>query len=231
MSKRWIKQTIFPDIEKGIYGNCAQAAVASLLHMSLDEVPHFSESGDSVKENELLENFFADQGFNFISMFFNYIPEGLYLASGTTIRGTTHMVVMRDGKLEFDPHPDNTGLERIIGVYILTPKDPAIVAGHVLFRQQQLLANTHDLMHQYKEELENNEKVLKNIAELVTPFTDPESIREAPVILTEVVKTQPIDTVKIGQIAEEKAKEFRVGQYQGTLGSLIAEAIQQYLDT
>ncbi|MBK8896638.1 MAG: hypothetical protein IPN66_05310 [Candidatus Competibacteraceae bacterium] len=35
------RQTILHDKEAGLFGNCLQATLASLLHMPIDEVPHF----------------------------------------------------------------------------------------------------------------------------------------------------------------------------------------------
>ncbi|MDX9956482.1 MAG: hypothetical protein RBT75_20465, partial [Anaerolineae bacterium] len=48
--------------------------------------------------------------------------EADYLASGTTERGTSHMVVMNDGKPVHDPHPSNAGLVEVQCVWLLAKR-------------------------------------------------------------------------------------------------------------
>lgn len=69
-----------------------------------------------------MEAFFESHGFT-AEMFPPTVEIlGDYLASGTTDRGTSHMVVMRGGKLLHDPHPSNAGLELVQAVWIIARK-------------------------------------------------------------------------------------------------------------
>jgi hypothetical protein len=104
----WIDQTIMHDPDNGQFGNCMQACIASYLHIELEEVPHFHHDGcaadvfwDRVEDwldehNRLLT--YAKQG-NMFS-----------IASGPSVRGTTHCVIMCDDQLIWDPHPSRAGL-------------------------------------------------------------------------------------------------------------------------
>lgn len=96
-----------------------QCAVAYLLQMPLDKVPHFAESGEGEECWDMFDDYFLSLG-EVICM---YPPTKTiakpYLASGDTARGTKHMVVMQNGQLLFDPHPSDEGLTKITCVWIL----------------------------------------------------------------------------------------------------------------
>jgi len=125
---RWITQTILHS--DTTTGNCMQAAVASLFGLPLSEVPHFAADGDRAHLG--LMNFAQSYGFDLTCEPHAKSREGLYLACGPTERGTSHMVVYRDGNLWHDPHPSRAGLTSVDFVYIIEPLDPAIhVAGLV----------------------------------------------------------------------------------------------------
>lgn len=97
--------------------NCMQCCVAYMLGLPLSEVPHFAAFGEEWEA--ALEGFVQSQGYALVMLPSNYEVEADYFASGTTTRGTTHMVVMNDGKLVHDPHPSNAGLDKIQCVWIL----------------------------------------------------------------------------------------------------------------
>lgn len=124
-----IDQTILHDPENGKWGNCYQAALATLLQLPLEEVPHFYDQGvfDKFAEQEWL----AERGF---TMLWLTVPEFdlfketairrcFHLISGSTERfngEVDHVVVAKDGKTFFDPHPSRAGLkiEKVYGVLI-----------------------------------------------------------------------------------------------------------------
>jgi hypothetical protein len=110
-------QTILAGDPSGVQGNCLQAAVASLLDLPLDEVPHFAEHEDWL---ERLCDFGAEHGFKVI-----YRPpatEGVTgLAFGPSARGVKHAVVWVNGEMAWDPHPDRSGL---LSVSMLLAFDP-----------------------------------------------------------------------------------------------------------
>lgn len=101
-------QTIFADDPEGVYGNCVQAAIASLLDLPLKAVPHFGlfESwGAAIRlwlegHDRSLEWARVDAA----------APGQLVMAVGKSPRGVSHAVVWGENGLVHDPHPDRTGL-------------------------------------------------------------------------------------------------------------------------
>lgn len=101
-----VDQTVFAPGK----GNCFSACVASILEVGTDEVPFFMVDAawkdlflDWCGERRLVVDF--SSGFP--------APLGeFYIANGISPRGDTrgHSVVMRDGHVVHDPHPDRTGL-------------------------------------------------------------------------------------------------------------------------
>lgn len=123
---RWIEQHVMYDEEKGVRGNCMQASVASILGLPLDEVPHFAETGDAGDVWDAFEEYLLGKGYCVHMLSKNSRPDGLYLATGKSLRGVSHMVVMHGDKVHHDPHPSKTGLIDIDFVYLLVPYDPIL---------------------------------------------------------------------------------------------------------
>lgn len=131
---RWIYQTTFSDSEKGIVGNCTQAAIASYMGMSRSLVPDFNnetkDDPDAGSYWDMIHNWFRGNGFAFCMMAKNWSYSGLYLVSGISPRNPNirHMVVYENGKLRHDPHPDGIG---IVGdpchVWVAIPLDPNLL--------------------------------------------------------------------------------------------------------
>ena len=97
--------------------NCMQCAVAYMLGLPVPTVPDFEKEGADAWE--AMERFFESHG-STAEMFPPSVEIlGDYLASGGTVRGTSHMVVMRGGKLLHDPHPSNAGLEVVQAVWLI----------------------------------------------------------------------------------------------------------------
>lgn len=112
--------------------NCMQCCVGYLLGLPLREVPQFAEHGGW----ELFQEFAATKGYSAVLLPGNIELEADYLASGSTERGTSHMVVMNDGKLVHDPHPSNAGLCRVQCVWLLARRaTPIRRLEHDLFEQ------------------------------------------------------------------------------------------------
>jgi hypothetical protein len=104
-----VTQTILHDDPQGRIGNCLQAAVASLLDLPLDDVPHFAEHGDWL---ERLVAWAADR--NWLVRHARpdvAVPFGI--ACGPSPRGVQHAVVMRAGTVPWDPHPSREGLVKV----------------------------------------------------------------------------------------------------------------------
>ena len=114
-----IDQTLFK--QDGVSGNCMQAAVASLMEMPLEQVPHFAHSGSPEVCWDLFEDWFNEQGYTV--RFSGIVDKNCnYLAAGPTVRGTQHMVVMHGDKVIHDPHPSRAGLLDIAHTFVLVPK-------------------------------------------------------------------------------------------------------------
>lgn len=100
--------------------NCMQCAAAYMLGLPLADVPDFEQVGSEAWE--AFYEFFAERGFTAEMLPPTMEFDGDYLASGETERGTSHMVVMRGGKLLHDPHPSATGLTRIQAKWLIARK-------------------------------------------------------------------------------------------------------------
>ena len=100
--------------------NCMQCAVAYMLGLPVEAIPDFEREHSPQRTAwERMEEFFESHGHT-VEMFPpNVEITGDYLASGTTSRGTSHMIVMRGGKLLHDPHPSNAGLQSIQVVWLI----------------------------------------------------------------------------------------------------------------
>jgi hypothetical protein len=120
-----VTQTVFasPELnEVGVYGNCIQAAVASLLGRPLDAVPHFGAFDDweaalrlwARGEDLLVQRVDPDTVVG--------PDEERRLLFGTSPRGYGHVVVgSAEAGVLWDPHPSRDGLIEVTGVIRLIP--------------------------------------------------------------------------------------------------------------
>lgn len=99
-----VYQTKFGDPD----GNCFEACIATITGIALDEIPHyldddwFGSYSAWLREHGWLAAWWeAGTGCE---------PPGLAIANGVASRGLRHSVVVRDGALAHDPHPEGTGL-------------------------------------------------------------------------------------------------------------------------
>jgi hypothetical protein len=129
------KQTIFGDGKEGRpHGNCLSACVASLLELPIEEVPVFVEKEDWFGQ---LHKFISDKGYECHGSLYGTDVltydtgiDGYYIVNGVSPRaglkglslGMNHSVIFYNGKLFFDPHPDNKGLVSIESALMIEPK-------------------------------------------------------------------------------------------------------------
>jgi len=112
-----VHQTISGKLPNGkLIGNCFPACVASLLGLSLDEVPFFSMKSQKAQLGE------ANKWLKPRGLVLMYIrnnrrhqhPRGTdyYIIKGLSPRfkNAYHTVIGRNNKIVHDPHPDNTGI-------------------------------------------------------------------------------------------------------------------------
>lgn len=106
-------------------GNCLQAALASILELPLDQVPHFCDvNAHGLGYDWYAEmNAWLEQRFGLMVVYIHeseWKPTGFHLLSGTSPRGSQHETVGYNGELAHDPHPIGGGVsgERHIGLFV-----------------------------------------------------------------------------------------------------------------
>jgi hypothetical protein len=100
-------------------GNCQQAVTASILGLSLDQVPNFVESDDFWGSYHA---FLKSLGYIDVELPANHAPDCFYLAYGMSPRGVLHACVHRAGKLVHDPHPSRAGIV-VREVHLIVPAE------------------------------------------------------------------------------------------------------------
>lgn len=96
-------------------GNCYQACIASIMDLPLDSVPNFIEYEDNVWYKVFLD-FIEEQGYEYSWQNASEgVPEGYAIGSGISPRARkdkriNHAVVVLNGVMVHDPHPDKTGV-------------------------------------------------------------------------------------------------------------------------
>lgn len=106
------------------YGNCMQAAVASVLNLSINDVPDFGNlKGDPYTRMRV---FFEQRGYKLERG--RPEPGRYYFATGTSTQGHEHIVVMANGALKHDPNPGGAGLVKTNGYLSFRPMRPIAAA-------------------------------------------------------------------------------------------------------
>jgi len=119
-------------------GNCLQAVMASVLELPLDDVPHFVQDdvdhdGDANPEWNWwvrLVAWLGEHGWSVhAALPISDYPGQSVLVTGPSPRGNGihHIVIYRDGEMVHDPHPDRTGLVRVMDAYGLHRTDDPTV--------------------------------------------------------------------------------------------------------
>lgn len=119
------KQLLRHDPENGIQGDCQRAAVASVLDLRVEDVPHFCEDApDAETYNARVDEYLASRGLCLIRTAFEGnlglervleaqagMNRGVYfLLMGTSRTGCNHVVVACDGEIVHDPSLTNAGI-------------------------------------------------------------------------------------------------------------------------
>lgn len=103
-------QTILAGREDGVPGNCIQAAVASLLGLPLDAVPHVLLWD---RWNHVLAEWLTERGYTFRALYTAEIPFERCIVAGMSPRGVPHVCIAEAGQIVWDPHPSRDGLSRV----------------------------------------------------------------------------------------------------------------------
>lgn len=104
-----VYQTLFSKNNRDKSGDCLRACICSLLHLTIEEVPHFIEHKPSSKWFNNMEEWLKKKGYK---IQFDCEPPKVeyYMVWGMSPRGILHSVIHSDGKLVHDPHPDGGGV-------------------------------------------------------------------------------------------------------------------------
>jgi hypothetical protein len=112
------------DPERGVFGDCFRASLASLLELPASAVPHFMEDGDPDNRFPFrVNNYLYSLGHCLLTIpakdwdmpqwcDASGVAHIYHIISGPSPRfpGLFHSVVGLNGAVVWDPHPDHTGL-------------------------------------------------------------------------------------------------------------------------
>lgn len=103
-------QTIFVNDPRGIPGDCMRTAVASLLELPTEAVPHFALFSEPGAWFDAFQLWLRGRGLQ-IRPLARASVDGECLAIGMSPRGVEHVVVWGPEGLVHDPHPSGDGVE------------------------------------------------------------------------------------------------------------------------
>lgn len=105
--------------QRGQFGNCLTACVASILELPIEQVPNFIEFDKGNGEYlQVFNDFLGQYGYQALTIFLSvldetWIPSGYHLIYGYSEEGVKHAVVGYQGKIVHDPAPDGSPLAKI----------------------------------------------------------------------------------------------------------------------
>ena len=113
-------QTVFDSVK----GNCLQASLASVLEVSLDEVPDLAERDDwyGMLNKWLRETYGVEVVCIPVG---GWTPPGFHLTGGDGGRGMEHVVVGKDGEMIHNPYPRAGGLSEEKQHWLFVVVNPA----------------------------------------------------------------------------------------------------------
>lgn len=123
-----VDQTTFGDPG----GDCFSACVASLMHLTIDQVPYFMGDTDWYARFEKWLAAYALYPLCLVSFQYDERFHGFYIMGGKSPRGNfQHSVIAKRGMIVHDPHPSRAGLISVQRATLLVPFSPQGLA-HVL---------------------------------------------------------------------------------------------------
>ncbi len=112
-----VMQTKFDDD-----GNCWPASVATMLGVSIEDVPEFDKW--AIERNTswyvLFEAWLMKEHKLFPLIIQHHVP-AIHIAAGMSPRGLSHAVIYQGAKMIHDPHPDGGGIESLEECYVFIP--------------------------------------------------------------------------------------------------------------
>lgn len=103
-------QTIFVNDPRGIPGDCMRTAVASLLDLPVEAVPHFVLFDGPGAWFDVFTKWLAGRGMQIKPLPASGVDREC-LALGMSPRGVEHIVVWGPEGMIHDPHPSRDGIE------------------------------------------------------------------------------------------------------------------------
>lgn len=112
--------------ELGPKGNCQSACLAMMLGCELSEVPNFAALyGDPNDYAAAMSEWLAKRGLFIMTVVrwqgVLWPPQGFYIAGGLSPRGHRHAVIIKNGMLWHDPHPEGGGIAEIDDIDLILP--------------------------------------------------------------------------------------------------------------
>ena len=111
---------------EGTYGDCHRTAIACVLDMDANEVPHFMDGGAAEDAHDRFERWLNDRGIATINVVFpgktplydvlqtvavtNSRTHPVFILGGQSRTGCNHSVVCCDGEIVCDPSQDDSGI-------------------------------------------------------------------------------------------------------------------------
>lgn len=121
-------QTSLSNDEETVFGNCMATCFACIAGDRIEDWPDINV--DEIRQNwfEVFSNAWLERGAKITRESIGNglaAPDGIAFAYGLTSRHPTrqHLVVILNGTLLWDPHPDQTGLTEVLGYYELIPRE------------------------------------------------------------------------------------------------------------
>jgi hypothetical protein len=120
-----VKQLLRHKPHEGIYGDCHRAALASILEMPIEDIPHFGDLSLYSEEEwaRAERDWLLGIGYIPISLFYEtddlagvlfstgYLnPDTYGILGGTSRNGVGHSVVICNGAIVHDPSQDDSGI-------------------------------------------------------------------------------------------------------------------------
>jgi hypothetical protein len=116
-------------------GDCVRASYATLLGISLEEVPPLDPGAAmtfGVEQGDLERAWLASIGYDLVEIavapddelpeeVLGCVPDVAHLMSGISPRGFGHRCVGVGGRLVWDPHPSREGLLTVYSIGMLVP--------------------------------------------------------------------------------------------------------------
>lgn len=121
------KQAYLHDPENGIYGDCYRTAIACILNIDKEKVPHLAKEYDNDIDgwDREMKKFLNSLGYTLVDIPFvgigtklpslleslgRHSAEAVYILAGESSNGTNHCVVCKGGEIIWDPAIDDSGI-------------------------------------------------------------------------------------------------------------------------